>query len=142
MKAGKFLASKNTAAYISLVCAVLALAILAFYCVYAQINDYYDSVVCGCFILSAVCFLGYFLFNRIKALRFLNILAVFFLSFALCFFFLNSYPVWADELNGITMYNSRGGLVPVIGIMAATLICTVAGIVTCFMKPETKEERQ
>lgn len=55
------------------------------------------------------------------------------LSFALGLFFLNSFPVWADNLNGITMYASRGGLAPVVAIAAVMLACILAEIVSCFL---------
>lgn len=52
-----------------------------------------------------------------------NLLSVMCLSGAIALFFLNSFPVWADELNGITMYASRGGLPPVIVILILRYPC-------------------
>ncbi|MFR1309401.1 MAG: hypothetical protein ACLSCO_11280 [Gallintestinimicrobium sp.] len=51
-------------------------------------------------------------------------------------FFLNSYPVWADRLNGIDMYGSRGTLLPVITILVLCFATAIIGIVSCFMRKE------
>ncbi len=53
-------------------------------------------------------------------------------------FFLNSYPVWADRLNNISMYGSRGTLVPVIALLVLMVAAIVAGIVSCFTQKEGK----
>ena len=51
---------------------------------------------------------------------------------------LNSYPVWADRLNNISMYGSRGTLVPVIALLVLMVAAIVAGIVSCFTQKEGK----
>lgn len=130
---------RNMTSYINLGCAAFSVVILITFCIYGAVNRYDDWMVCLDIILAAVCFTGYFIFNSKPTLRWLNLLGVFFLSFALTFFFLNSYPVWADELNNITMYNSRGGLAPVITIIVMMLACIIAAIVSCFMPSEEKK---
>lgn len=137
----KIFSGRNAASYLNLACAAFSLVIAVVFCIYGAVFNYYDSIVCLNLILAAVCFIGFFLFNAYKPARWLNLLGVFLLSFALTFFFLNSFPVWADELNNITMYNSRGGLAPVITIIVLMLICIIAAIVGCFMKPEEREAK-
>ena len=57
-------------------------------------------------------------------------------SFGVGLFFLNSYPVWADRLNNITMYGSRGTLFPVISIMILCFVTVIIEIVSCFTRKE------
>ena len=60
------------------------------------------------------------------------------ITFGMGLFFLNSYPVWADRLNNISMYGSRGTLVPVIALLVLMVAAIVAGIVSCFTQKEGK----
>lgn len=129
---------RKLTSYLNLGAAAMCLITMITFCVYGAVNRYYDSIVCLNIILAMLCFTGYFLFNAYKGGRVLNIIGVILLSFALTFFFINSYPVWADELNGITMYGSRGGLAPVIAIIVMMVLSVVAGIVSCFLQPEER----
>ncbi len=128
--------NRSNSAYAVLGAAALTLITLILYVIYGNVYKYYDYMVALDLIFATVCFAAYFVFGRAKGLGFLNMLAVAFVAFGLGVFFFNSYPVWADELNGITMYNSRGGLFPVISLIVLFLIPMVTGIVTCFAKEE------
>lgn len=130
---------RSVQAYISIAAAALSLVIAIGFCIYGAVFDYFDVVVLINLLVAALASGIYFFYSRYQSLRFLNLLAVFLVSFALAFFFMNSFPVWADELNNITMYGSRGGLAPVITIMIAMIACILVEIVVCFM-PEKEEE--
>ena len=123
---------------ISGIISVVGLVALAAYIVYGVVFDYLDSVVClfmgAGIVLNA---LHFWLDARMAGTC--NLLGVMCCSGAIALFFLNSYPVWADELNGITMYASRGGLPPMIAILVLLFAIAVAGIVSCFI-PVKKED--
>lgn len=117
---------------LSLFAAAVALVTLAAYCVYGAVFDYFDTVVCA-FIVIAIALSVVHFYVDAPAAGACNLPAVMCFSGATALFFLNSFPVWADELNGITMYASRGGLPPVIAILALLLIYTILEIVSCFI---------
>lgn len=122
---------------ISGITTVVGLVALIAYIIYGVVFDYLDSVVClfvGLVIVLSA--LHFWLDARMASIC--NLLSVMCCSGAIALFFLNSYPVWADELNGITMYASRGGLPPVIAILVLLFIIAAAGIVSCFI-PTQKE---
>ena len=98
-------------------------------------SEYFDSVVLLCLVASAACLALYAFMNK-AATEFLNLLAVLALGFGLGLFFLNSYPVWADWWGHFDMYGSRGGVGPVIAIVAVTLLAAICGIVSCFSRKE------
>lgn len=112
--------------------AVAAVADLIYGLIY---SEYFDSVVLLCLVASAVCLALYAVMNKV-ATEFLNLLAVLALGFSLGLFFLNSYPVWADWWGHFDMYGSRGGVGPVIAIIAITLVAAICGIVSCFGRKE------
>ena len=76
---------------------------------------------------GTACAAGYALLSR-PAAELLNLAAVILVTFGLGLFFLNSYPVWADRLNNISMYGSRGTLFPVILIMALCFVTVLVEI--------------
>lgn len=115
------------------------LVTLAAFCVYGIMYDYFDTVVLLTFLLGCVCAAGYLILGS-RVAELLNLLAVLCVSFGLGLFFLNSYPVWADRLNNITMYASRGTLFPVISIMILCAVTVVLYIVSCFTGKEGKTE--
>ena len=98
-------------------------------------SEYFDSVVLLCLIVGAACLAAYAFVNK-AATEFLNLLAVLALGFGLGLFFLNSYPVWADWWGHFDMYGSRGGVGPVIAIVAVTVVSAICGIVSCFSRKE------
>ena len=110
--------------------AVNLVALVAF-CIYGAVYEYFDYIVCLSLILGVLCSVGYTLIDNFAA-EYLNPVAIFCESSGLGLFFLNSYPVWADRLNDITMYGSRGTLVPVIAIMVLCIVSIALYIVSCF----------
>ena len=132
------LGSNGLSRNISMVTALLSLVTLIVYIIYGVTFNYFDTVVCvflaAAFALSAI----HFLIDG-KGARACNLLAVMCLSGAIALFGMNSYPVWADELNGITMYGSRGGLVPVVALLVLLLAAAVAEIISCFIPEREKE---
>lgn len=114
-------------------CALLSLLTLVVYCVYGAMYDYFDIVVFLCLALAVVSAEAY-VHLRGGPSELLNLLAVGLISFGVGLFFLNSYPVWADRLNNITMYGSRGTLVPVVAIMVLCFLAAWLGIVSCFTR--------
>jgi hypothetical protein len=116
----------------SLFLAIVGLIVLAAYTVYGIVYEYFDSVVFGALVAGVMMNLfASFSGGRIK---FFNLLAVLANCVALAFFFLNSFYVWADNVNDLDMYGSRGGLEPVVAIMVAVLFDILLGIIVCFTK--------
>ena len=119
----------------SLAAAVLDAVTLIAFCAYGMVYDYFDTVVFLMLALSAVCALCYTVLHT-KLAELLNLASVFCVTFGLGLFFLNSYPVCADRLNHITMYGSRGTLVPVIAIMALCIVGAILATISCFTRKE------
>ena len=86
-------------------------------------------------LLSTVCGGVFALVDR-KAAEFLNLAQVILVSYGVGLFFLNSYPVWADRLNNITMYGARGSLVPVVAVILLCFATAILGIASCFTRKE------
>ncbi len=124
---------KSVSAKLSLISAGLNLIALIAFCIYGVVYDYFDSVVCLALILGVVCFVLYALLDKLFA-ELLNLAGVFCVTFGVGLFFLNSFPVWADRLNNITMYGSRGTLVPVVAIILLCFATAFVGIVSCFTR--------
>lgn len=116
---------------LSQLCALLSLITLVVYCVYGAMYDYFDLVVFLALALAVVCAQAYVLYHG-PGRGCLNVVSVACLSFGVGLFFLNSYPVWADRLNHIQMYGSRGTLVPVVAIMLLVFLCALVEIISCF----------
>ena len=123
---------KGAGARISFLCSIVSLIGLVAYLIYGIVYDYLDSVVLIAFLAGALCAAGY-CFREEAVLGLLNLVSAACLSYGIGLFFLNSFPVWADNLNGITMYASRGGLPPVIAILVILVLAILLEIVSCFM---------
>ena len=126
---------KSISAKLSLIAAALNLITLIAFVIYGTIYSYMDSVVVLSLLLSTVCGGVYALMDR-KAAEFLNLAQVILVSYGVGLFFLNSYPVWADRLNNITMYGARGSLVPVVAIILLCFATAILGIASCFTRKE------
>lgn len=126
---------KSLSAKVSLLSAALNLVTLVIFCIYGAVYDYFDTVVFLALALGVVCAVLYALMDN-KVAEVLNLVAVLCVSFGVGLFFLNSYPVWADRLNNITMYGSRGTLFPVVSIMILCFVTVIIEIVSCFTRKE------
>lgn len=126
---------KSASARLSLIAAGITLAALIAFVIYGAVYSYLDSVVILSLALGAVCAAVYGLVNS-RAAEFLNLLQVVLVSYGVGLFFLNSYPVWADRLNNITMYGARGSLVPVVLIIVLCFAAAILGIASCFTRKE------
>ena len=129
------LKQKSASAKLSVVGGALNLITLVFFCIYGVVYDYFDIVVFLTLALGVVCAVLYALMDN-KVAEVLNLAAVLCVSFGVGLFFLNSYPVWADRLNNITMYGSRGTLFPVVSIMILCFVTVIIEIVSCFTRKE------
>lgn len=126
------LKGKSFSARAGLAGAVAAAVAFAGFCIYGALyNEYFDLIVAGCLLLGALCAGAYAMLEN-KFVELLNLAAVFFLCFAVGLFGLNSYEVWADWYGNFDMYGSRGGVVPVIVLIALFLIAILCDIVSCF----------
>ena len=126
---------KSLSAKVSLLSAALNLVTLVIFCIYGAVYDYFDTVVFAALALGVVCAVLYALMDN-KVAEVLNLVAVLCVSFGVGLFFLNSYPVWADRLNNITMYGARGSLVPVVAIILLCFATAILGIASCFTRKE------
>ena len=126
---------KSISAKLSLIAAALNLITLIAFVIYGTIYSYMDSVVVLSLLLSTVCGGVYALVDR-KAAEFLNLAQVILVSYGVGLFFLNSYPVWADRLNNITMYGARGSLVPVVAVILLCFATAILGIASGFTRKE------
>lgn len=126
---------KSISAKLSLIAAALNLITLIAFVIYGTIYSYMDSVVVLSLLLSTVCGGVYALVDR-KAAEFLSLAQVILVSYGVGLFFLNSYPVWADRLNNITMYGARGSLVPVVAVILLCFATAILGIASCFTRKE------
>lgn len=115
--------------------AALSLLTLIVFLIYGAVYDYLDYMVALSLILGAACAAAYVFVDH-KGVEFLNLAQVVAVSYGLGLFFLNSHPVWADRLNHIEMYGSRGTLVPVVIIMLMFIGAIVLGIISCFTGKE------
>lgn len=120
---------------VSFISAALNAVSLIVFLIYGAVYSYYDFWVFGCLLIGIYCSLTYAFVAQKKA-GILPVLSIIAVTIALGVFFLNSYPVWADRLNNISMYGSRGTLLPVISIIVLLLLTIVSAIAACFMKEE------
>ena len=130
-----FIKSKSASAKLSLLSAALGLVTLIIFCIYGVVYDYFDIVVFLTLALGVVCAAGYAMLSA-RGAELLNLAAVLLVTFGVGLFFLNSYPVWADRLNNISMYGSRGTLFPVILIMVLCFVTVFVEIASCFTRKE------
>ena len=126
---------KSISAKLSLIAAALNLITLIAFVIYGTIYSYMDSVVVLSLLLSTVCGGVYALVDR-KTAEFLNLAQVILVSYGVGLLVLNSYPVWADRLNNITMYGARGSLVPVVAVILLCFATAILGIASCFTRKE------
>ena len=126
------LGSNGLARNISCATTLLAVVTLIVYIIYGVTFNYFDTVVC-IFLIAAAALSAIHFYVNTKTTGICNLLSVMCISGATALFGLNSYPVWADEVNGITMYGSRGGLAPVITLLVLLLVSAIAEIVSCFI---------
>lgn len=128
----------GTSRMVSQLCAALGAITLIVYCIYGFVYDYFDIVV----FLSMLLGIGFAqIYVMIEKSEFANLISVACFSFGLGLFFLNSYPVWADRLNNITMYGSRGTLFPVISIIILTILCILMEIISCFVNKRGEADK-
>lgn len=130
---------------VTLFVALYSVLCLAAYTVYGLVYDYFDVAAFLCILLAVAAGLGYFFLaseNRRmrKLLDFMTVIMVLLLSFGFAILVKNSVYVWADELNGITMFGSRGGLAPVLVLMTMFLLGLIAEIVACFFEDEKEKK--
>lgn len=104
---------------------------LIIFCIYGFMYQYFDTVVVLGMLLGIVCSELY-LHCKARAAQCLNVVSILCASFAMGLFFMNSYPVWADRLNNISMYSSRGTLFPVITILVLQTAAILCEVVSCF----------
>lgn len=64
----------------------------------------------------------------------LNLLSVVFMGLALSNYLIASIPTFLDYFNGITMFNSTGGIQMVTAVLVVMGVSALAYIVSCFMK--------
>ena len=126
---------KSISAKLSLIATAVNLIALVAFIIYGAIYSYMDSMVVLSLLLGVVCGGAYALVDK-KATEFLNLVQVLLVSYGVGLFFLNSYPVWADRLNNITMYGARGSLVPVVAIILLCFATAILGIASCFTRKE------
>jgi len=126
---------KRISAKLCLAAGTVNLLALAAFCVYGAVYSYLDFMVILTLALGVVCAAGYALVDH-KATEFLNLVQILLVSYGVGLFFLNSYPVWADRLNNITMYGARGGLAPVVAIMLMCFAAVFLAIASCFTRKE------
>lgn len=113
----------------SQLCALLGLVTLIAYTVYGMAFDYFDLVVFLTQLIGVVCAQAYVMMEKSQ---YLNLICVASHSFGMGLLFLNSYPVWADWYGNFTMYGSRGGVAPVILLLALSILTILCGIFSCF----------
>lgn len=114
-----------------LTAAVFSAVSLIGFVIYGLVFNYFDTFVAGGLMLATVLY-AFSAFNKGKLGAIALPSGVLSVAAAQALFFVNSFPVWADEVNGITMYNSRGGLVPVIALLVLLLASAITGIVASF----------
>jgi len=122
------LAVKTIGSKIDLAAAVLALAALVL-CVIASAS----AMVLIYLALALACGALYVLIDN-KFADALNLLGVVFMGFAFSNYLIASIPTFLDFFNGITMFNSSGGIQMVVAILVVMGVSTLAYIVSCFMK--------
>ena len=136
---GKSLNRFGISALTGLAAALLTALTLIGCCIYGAVyNEYFDLAVVGMLLLGAVAFGAYALTDYAWT-QYINVAGVFFVSFSMGLFFLNSYEVWADWYGNFDMYGSRGGLTPVIILLVLHFLSVICGIVSCFIRKEAKE---
>lgn len=131
---------KSASAGLALIGAAVSTAALIGFCLYGAVyNEYFDLLIAGFLLLSAVGSAAYSQIDQ-KATELLNLASVFLTTFALGLFVLNSYEVWADWYGNFDMYGSRGGIVPVVILYVLFLAAIFCNMVSCFMRKDAKQQ--
>lgn len=119
----------------ALLSAITGAVTLVAFMIYGIAYDYLDYVVALSLAAGILCIAAYAFVNS-RMVMFLNLVSVVITAYGMGLFFLNSHPVWADRLNHIEMYGSRGTLVPVVLILVLFVVTLVLGIVSCYSAKE------
>jgi len=122
------LAVKTLGSKMDIAAAVLALAALVL-CVIASAS----SMVLLYLVLALACGVLYVLIEN-KFAEALNLFAVAFMGLAFSHYLIANIPTFLDFFNGITMFNSSGGIQMVVAILVVMGVSALAYIVSCFMK--------
>ncbi len=130
---------KNFSRIVSLAGACVAAALTVAFLIYSMTySEYFDVTVLACFALGAAGLALYALLDGVWT-EFMNLLAVFTVSFGAGLFIINSFPVIGDWYGNFNMYGSRGGIGPVVGIVGAAVFTVLLGIISCFTCKEVKK---
>lgn len=137
MEKKSFLSRKSAGEYLAAVAALMELVTLVYYCSYANSMGAVDGKVVIFIILAVISNLVYFFVDveSVLDIGIVEIAASVFTTFAIAYFFLNSWSNLADLLNGIQIFSGgKGSLSSIIAILVLLLIADVAEIIACFMK--------
>lgn len=122
------LAVNTIGSKIDLAAAALSLAALVL-CIVASASTMvllYLALALGCGVL--------YVLIPSKFADVLNLLGVVFVGFAFSNYLIASIPTFLDFFNGITMFNSTGGIQMVVAVLVVMGVSALAYIVSCFMK--------
>lgn len=121
--------NKTVGSILDLAAAVLALIALAVY----MVNGAGNVLVTFCVVLSLVCGVVYFVVDHPVA-DVGNLLGVVFIAIAMCNYLVDSIPSFLDYFNGITMFQSGGGMGTIVTLLVLMGISALVYIISCFMK--------
>ena len=121
--------NKTIGCYLSLAGAVLALAALIVY----FLNGAGNTLVIVCTVLAVACGGVYFAVSH-PAAEVCSILGVVFVAISLFRYIVDSIPTLLDYFNGISMFQSGGGITTVVTLSALMGVSALAFILSSFMK--------
>ena len=128
------LKKNGTSGLLGLIAAALGLVSFVAFVIYGAVySSYADWGVALFLLLGALCSAGYVVFDA-KWAEVLPLAGVVCTGIGMNVFFLNSYNVWADWYGNFNMYQSEGGITPVIVLLVIDLLTIVAGIAAGFTR--------
>ncbi len=133
-----FLFGKRISGFINIINILLAVISIIIYSVKAVPLKEFSTAVVVCLALAVICCAVYAVAD-IRIADILNLAAAIFMTIALANLIIDSINIFADGLNGITMFGTSGEIGHIVKAAVIMSVMLIAEIVSCFMSRDRKE---
>ena len=138
MSVKDFLFGKRISGFINLINILLAVISIIIYSVKAVPLKEFSTVVVVCLVFAIVCCAIYAAAD-FRIADILNLAAAVFMTIALAKLIIDSINIFADGLNGITMFGTSGEIGHIVKAAVIMAVMLIAEIISCFMSRDRKD---